>query len=347
MKARRHTLQDWLRTRLLVALCLLAAAPAGWAQDGKVEAPVPRVDTPQVDFGTLTARPMWIEKIKDGLYVIRGPIGRCMNACPNGQPVDDVFHEPGDVAVRVTPEGVILVDDKYDVNVPQILALIKTVTDQPVKYLMNTHYHSDHAGGNGEMLKHGVILVDQKDLRDSYDKSTHAGESPHIVFGDYGAIYLGGVKVEAYHFGAGHTRGDSIIYFPDLKIIHSGDLVIEAMPHIDYRDGGSIVGMRNEIDSLLRLDFDFAIPGHGRLLTRDEVRQYAKKLEILIERMQEIVREGIPKEKALQNLNLADLNWAHSASTSTFEKMDVAGFYDEMAQRIADEKTGKMVPLQP
>jgi glyoxylase-like metal-dependent hydrolase (beta-lactamase superfamily II) len=312
-----------------------------------VEAPVPRVDTPQVDFDTLTARPMWIEKIKDGLYVIRGPIGRCMNACPNGEPVDDVYHEPGDVAVRVTSEGVILVDDKFDENVPQILALIKTVTHQPVRYLINSHYHSDHAGGTGEMLKRGVIVVDQKDLRDSYDKAPHPGESPHIVFGDYGAIYLGGVKVEAYHFGSGHTRGDTIVYFPDLKIIHTGDLVLEAMPHIDYRDGGSIVAMRNEIDSLLRLNFDFAIPGHGRLLTRDEVRHYAKKLEIMIDRMTEIVREGIPKEKALENLNLADLNWAHSASTSTFEKMDVGGFYDEMAQRIADQKAGKMVPMQP
>ncbi len=89
--------------------------------------------------------------------------------------MDDVFHEPGDVAVRVTPDGVILVDDKFDVNVPQIFNLIKTVTDKPVKYLINSHFHSDHAGGNGEMIKHGVIIVDQKDLRDSYDKAKKAG----------------------------------------------------------------------------------------------------------------------------------------------------------------------------
>ncbi len=107
---------------------------------------------------------------------------------------DDVFHEPGDVAVRVTPDGVILVDDKFDVNVAQILELIKTVTDKPVKYLINSHYHSDHAGGNGGMIKHGVIIVDQKDLRDSYDKSKKEGDSPQIVFDNYGAIYLGGVK---------------------------------------------------------------------------------------------------------------------------------------------------------
>ncbi len=83
------------------------------------------------------------------------------------------------------------------------------------------------------------------------------------------------------------------------------------------------------------------------MLTRDEVRYYAKKLEIMMDRMKEIVRQGIPKDKALENFNLVDLNWAHSASTSTFERLDVGSFYDEMAHVLADEKAGKMVPLQP
>ncbi len=313
----------------------------------KVAVPQPTIDTPQLPYEQLTPRPMWIEKVKDGLYLIRGPLGPCMDACRPGAPRDGVLHEPGDVAVRVTGEGVILVDSKFADNVPQIVALVRSVTDQPIKYLVNSHFHADHAGGDGEMIKRGVIIVDQQALRDSYDGTKRNRPTPQVVFDDYGAIVLGQARVQMYHFGPGHTRGDTTIYFPDLKIIHMGDVVIEGMPHIDYTDGGTAVGMLNEIYSMLKLDWDFAIPGHGRILTREEVRQYARKFETMNARMQQIVLQGIPRDRAAAALKLDDLGWAKSASTSTFLGNDVGHYYDEMARVIAEEKAMDTHPMLP
>jgi cyclase len=294
---------------------------------------------PQKPYGELTPRPMWIEKVRDGLYMIRGPLGICMGPCvPGGLTPDGVLHEPGDVAVRVTPEGVIIVDNKFAPNVPEVLALIKTVTDKPVKYVLNSHYHQDHVGGNGEMIKYGATVVANDALRDAYDRTKREGASPQVTFGHYGAIYLGGVKVEMHHFRNGHTRGDTFVYFPDLKVVHTGDVVVEGMPHFDYTDGGSAVGWVEEIYDLLKLDFDWAIPGHGRLLTKDEVRQYVKNVEIMNARMKELVRQNVGKEQAGKLLKLDDLGWAKSASTSTFMARDIPGYYDEMAAVLAAER---------
>ena len=316
----------------------IAAAMAQLNAQPKVPVPEPGIQTPQLPYEQLSPRPMWIEKVKDGLYLIRGPLGVCMDACRPGSMRDGHLHEPGDVAVRVTGAGVILVDDKFADNVPDIVRLVKSVTDEPIKYLVNSHFHTDHAGGNGEMLKRGVIILDQQALRDSYDKGKRYGASPELAFDDYGAIVLGNARVEMYHFGPGHTRGDTTIYFPDLRIIHMGDVVVEGMPHIDYTDGGTAVGMLNEIYSMLKLDWDFGIPGHGRILTRDEVRDYARKFEVMNARMRQIVLQGIPRDKAAAALKLDDLGWEKSASSSTFFGNDVGHFYDEMARVIAQEK---------
>ncbi|MGH8255442.1 MAG: MBL fold metallo-hydrolase [Steroidobacteraceae bacterium] len=325
----------------------IEAAERTLAAQPKVEAPTPHIDTAQLPYQSLTARPMWIEKIKDGLYVIRGPLGPCMNACTPGFPRDGLIHEPGDVAVRVTGAGVILVDDKFAVNVPQIVALVRSVTAEPIKYLVNSHYHTDHAGGNGEMLKRGVIIVDQRQLRDSYDRTKRAGASPEIVFDRYGSIVLGHAKVEMYHFGPGHTRGDTIIYFPDERVIHMGDVVVEGMPHIDYPDGGTAIGMVNEIHDMLKLDWDYAIPGHGHIMTRAQVREYAQKFDTMNARMEQIVRQGIARDHAAAALRLDDLGWAHSASTGTFLGNDVGYYYDEMARYIAAQKALDTRPTLP
>ena len=298
---------------------------------------------PQKPYSELTPRPMWIETVKPGLYVIRGPLGVCMGPCvAGGLTPDGVLHEPGDVAVRVTPDGVIMVDTKFARDVPDVLALIRTVTDKPVKYVLSSHYHGDHNGGLGEMIKRGAVGVANEELRTAYARTSPQGPWPEVTFGQYGAIHLGGATVEMHHFRNGHTRGDTFVYFPDLKVIHTGDVVVEGMPFIDYKDGGSAIGWVEEIYDLLKLDFDFAIPGHGKILTRDEVRQYVKNVEIMNARMKELVRQGAPAKDAGKLLKLDDLGWAKSASTSTFMANDFPDYYNEMAAVLAAE--GKAAP---
>jgi glyoxylase-like metal-dependent hydrolase (beta-lactamase superfamily II) len=286
-------------------------------------------------------RPMWIEKVKDGLYLLRGPIVfGCMLGCPPGQTGDGVLHEPGPTVARVTPEGVVLVDAKFPQHAPEIARLVASVTDRPIRYLINSHHHPDHTSGDAELMKRGAELIQQRHLRERYEAVKQGGGSAKFSFDDYFALNLGGATVEAYNLvPAGHTRGDTFVYFPDLKVVHMGDLIIRGMPHIDYAGGGgSAVGFVSAIYDLLKLDFDVGVPGHGQPMTRQEIWEYVQKVETMNARMKDAVRRGVPVERVVPELGLESLGWARSASTANFLANDVRGYYAEMAAVVAAEQ---------
>jgi len=277
----------------------------------------------------LARGPMRIDKVKEGLFVIRGPFVPCTTrGCRPGGPDDSLIHEPGDAALRVTPEGLILVDDKYPENVADVLARVKSVSSLPVKYLLNTHHHGDHASGNANIRQMGIDIVGHVNIRANFLRLKQPGE-PNIVFADRAAVYLGGVEVQLLHLGRGHTNGDTVIYFPDLKTVHTGDLIIDAMPVIDYEAGGSAVEFVKTIDKLLEIDFDTMIPGHGRVMNKTDVRAYRARFAEMNRRMQAIARRGVPKEQAQAALKLDDLGWADSVSTSAWAT-SIDRYYDEM-----------------
>ncbi len=278
----------------------------------------------------LVRGPMRTEKVKDGLYVIRGPFVPCgTRGCQPDRPDDGLIHEPGDVAVRVTPEGLILIDDKFPENVADVLAHVKAVSPLPVKYLLNTHHHVDHASGNVNIRQMGIDIIAHKNIRANFLRLKQPGE-PNIVFADQAAVYLGGVEVQLFYLGRGHTNGDTVIYFPDLKTVHTGDLIIDAMPVIDYDGGGSAIEFIHTIDNLLKMDFDTIIPGHGRIMHKDDVRAYRARFAEMNRRMRELVRNKVPKDQAQARLKLDDLGWAHSASTIALPA-SIGRYYDEMA----------------
>jgi cyclase len=288
------------------------------------------------DVEILAAGPTRIDKVKDGLFVIRGPFVPCSTrGCrPNGAD-DGLIHEPGDVAVRVTPEGVILIDDKYPENLNDVLTTLRSVTTQPVRYLLNTHHHGDHVSGNANLAAAGVDIIGHRNIRENFLRIRQPGP-PNITFEDKGAVYLGGVEVQMLHLGRGHTNGDTVIHFPDLRAVHMGDLVIDGMPVIDYAGGGSAIEFVKTIDKLLALDFDIAIPGHGKLMTKPEVQAYRARFEEMNTRMRALVRSGVPKdqvrtlEQVRTRLRLADLGWDNSVST-TASINSFGQYYDEMA----------------
>ncbi len=278
----------------------------------------------------LARGPMRTEKVKDGLYVIRGPFLPCgTRGCrPNG-PDDGLIHEPGDVALRVTPEGLILIDDKYPENVPDVLAQVKAISPLPIKYLLNTHHHGDHASGNVNIRQMGIDIIAHKNIRANFLRIKQPGE-PNIVFADQAAVYLGGVEVQLFYLGRGHTNGDTVIYFPDLKTVHTGDLIIDGMPVIDYDAGGSAIEFVKTIDNLLKMDFDTMIPGHGRVMKKDDVRAYRARFAEMNRRMRELARKKVPKDQVQARLKLDDLGWGNSVSTSAWAT-SVGRYYDEMA----------------
>jgi len=252
-----------------------------------------------------------IEEVKDGLYSISG----------NG----------GNVGVRVTAEGVILVDDKYPQDFSEIQKLVRQVSDQPVKYILNTHHHGDHSGGNVEYINISEIIAHQN-ARDNMVRGNQEAP-PRLVFTDQTAVYLGGVEVRAFYMGRGHTNGDAVIYFPDLKTVHGGDLLHTIAPFIDYANGGSSKSWVSTMNSILSLDFDTAIPGHGAVMSRDDVVAFRNQMEAVRERMTKLVTSGMQKSEASEGIRSETLSWTMEAD-GLFMQRSIPGFYDEIAAEI-------------
>src|SRR5258708_25577401 len=140
---------------------------------------------------------------------------------------------------------------------------VKSVTSQPLKYVMSTHHHGDHTGSNAKLLPTAEIIA-HKNNRINIVEAKQPG-APRVVFSDESSVFLGGKEVRMKYFGRGHTNGDAMVYFPALRALHTGDLMAGATPLIDYAGGGSLKDWTATPDAALKLDFDTVIPGHGPL----------------------------------------------------------------------------------
>ena len=255
--------------------------------------------------------PLRITQVKGELYMVSG--------------------EGGNVAVYVTSEGVILVDDMFDRNHKDILTQVKSVTDKPIRYVLNTHQHDDHAGGDLKMLPIAEVIAHKNaranlvDIKQPYYEDTPGTPIglPRLTFSDEFSLHLGGKEVRAKYFGRGHTSGDAVIYFPDLKTIHTGDLFLARTPprggpaqstppgvniYVDYAQGGSFFEWTRTLDGALALDFETVIPGHGPVSTKDEVVRFRSDLETMRTRLAGLVRAGTTKDDLVKVLE-TDYGW--------------------------------------
>src|SRR2546429_564036 len=237
--------------------------------------------------------PLTINKVKDDLYNIEG--------------------DGGNVAVYVTGEGVILVDDKFDQDHEGIVAKVKSVTDQPVKYVLSTHHHADHSGGNAKFLPTAEI-ISTANARTNILEHKQSNAPPdvapaRVVFTQETAVFLGGKEARARHLGRGHTNGDAIIYFPALRTIHTGDLMAGTGPLIDYPGGGSVVEWTKTLDEAMKLDFDTVIPGHGAVTNKAGLLTYRNNVEKLRNRAAGLIREGKNQEE-VGKVMTAEYGWA-------------------------------------
>ena len=248
-----------------------------------------------------------IEKIADDLHVIIG--------------------SGGNVAVLTTDEGVILVDDKFERNVPQIVEKVKSVTDKPIKYVLNTHQHGDHTGGN-HLLMTSVEIVAHQNARANMVKNNQPG-LPRVTFSDSAAVTLGGKEVRARYFGAGHTNGDAVIYFPTHKIAHMGDLFVRGTPFIDYSAGGSSDAWMKTIDAVMGLEFDTVIPGHGPISKRRDLTKWKADFETFRGRVRELTRQGKSRDEIANLVKVDDLEgW----NLKGLILKSLPGLYDELSR---------------
>jgi glyoxylase-like metal-dependent hydrolase (beta-lactamase superfamily II) len=210
-------------------------------------------------------QPLTMEKVTANLWVIVG----------NG----------GNVAVMPTSQGVIVVDDKFAADAPDIVAKVKTISDQPIRYILNTHQHGDHTGGNEAMLANGAEIIISKQARANMVKGEQPG-IPRLAFSDEQQVVLGGKEVIAKYVGRGHTNGDAVVLFPGERVLHTGDLfVTSGAPFCDTANGGSIKEWDATIQKALQLDFDTVIPGHGAVMKKADLQKWATTLATVRDRV--------------------------------------------------------------
>jgi len=245
--------------------------------------------------------PLKIERVKGDLHLISG--------------------EGGNVAAYATSEGVVLVDDMFDRNHADILAQVKTISDRPLRYVINTHQHDDHAGGDFKMLPlteviaHRNVYGNLKNLKRPYYEDTPGTPIglPRVTFSDRLDVHLGGKDVEAYYFGRGHTSGDIVVYFPELRAIHTGDLFISGsrrgVPiYVDAVQGGSLLEWTRTLERTLQLDFDIVIPGHGPVATKAELARFNADVAAMRTRLQTMIKGGAGRDEVVQTIE-KDYGW--------------------------------------
>jgi cyclase len=254
--------------------------------------------------------PLTIEKVRDNLHMISG--------------------EGGNVAVYVTDEGVVLVDDMFDRNHADILAQVRSITDKPLRYVLNTHQHDDHAGGDLNMLPIAEVIAHQnvrknlEHIKQPYYEDTPGTPIglPRVTFSDQLSVHLGGKEVRAVYFGRGHTSGDAIVYFPELRVIHTGDLFLggrfggrnaPGKPrgvniYVDYAQGGSFIEWSRTLERTLALDFDTVIPGHGPVSSKADLVTFKSDLDTMRARLAGLIEQGTRKDELVKIIE-ADYGW--------------------------------------
>ena len=252
-----------------------------------------------------------LNKVKDNLYEVEG--------------------DGGNVAVYITGDGVILVDDKFDADHDQIMAAVRQTTTQPVKYVISTHYHADHSGGNRKMYESGAEIISTANSRKNIVEKKQSNAPPgvvpaRIVFTDESSIFLGGKEVRAHFYGRGHTNGDAMVYFPLLKVLHTGDLMAGTTPLVDYAGGGSVVEWSKTLDNAMQLDFDTVIPGHGPVTNKAGLQAYRDNVVKMRDRVTKEIRSGKGQAEIAKFME-TEYQWAPG---SLQQQWSVPGFMTEL-----------------
>src|SRR5688572_4078696 len=214
--------------------------------------------------------------------------------------------------VRVTPEGLIVVDTKNpgETQAASLLEQIKAVSPLPVKYVINTQHHPDHVGNNQKFLDAGaqiLALEALKTLMASDTRTSAIPGRPTQTFAKDYTLQLGGAEVQLHFYGRGHTGDDTMVYFPDAKVVMVSDQMTDGNPIVDWANGGSWVEWPRSLEGVLKLDFEMAIQGRGEPKTRADVQAFKNKVELVITRANEAIKAGATKETLAKQVKVDDL----------------------------------------
>ncbi|MFW5926756.1 MAG: MBL fold metallo-hydrolase [Wenzhouxiangella sp.] len=232
----------------------------------------------------------------------------------------------GNIGLVVTDDGAFLIDDQYAPLTERILEAVESVTDQPVKFVLNTHWHGDHTGGNENLAESGSMIVAHDNVRERLsseqvseflDRTTPPspdGALPVVTFSDSITFHPGGETVRAFHVANAHTDGDAVVHLPESDVIHAGDIVFYGLyPFIDVDSGGSLAGMIDGVERIAELAGSETqiIPGHGPLIDRERLLEYHHMLKTVHDRLSERIRfaQSLDEIKAAGITDEFDEKW--------------------------------------
>lgn len=268
---------------VVLALCLLAAPASA-----------------QRDFSTVEIEAV---PVADGVFMLTGA--------------------GGNIGLSIGEDGAYLIDDQYAPLTDKIRAAVAAQTDAPVRFVVNTHWHGDHTGGNESFGEAGALIVAHENVRErmSTDQFIEAFGSevpaapaaalPVITFTDAVTFHWNGDEIRVFHVAPAHTDGDAVIHFVGADVLHAGDTYFNGMfPFIDVSSGGRMDGMIASADRLLAIaDEDTKIiPGHGALSNRAELQAYRDMLATARDRVGKLVAEGMDRDAVIAANPIADLD---------------------------------------
>ena len=228
----------------------------------------------------------------------------------------------GNIGLIIGKDGTFLIDDQYAPLTELIIKAIKSVGGSHPKFLINTHYHGDHTGGNEKLGQGGTLIFSHDNVRErlvtgSFIKAFNKKREglskvglPVVTFSEDISFHLNGETIHAIHAPYAHSDSDSFIHFKTANVIHTGDLFFNGFyPFIDVNHGGTLKGMIKGVDRILMLADDKTkiIPGHGPIGNRKQLKSYRQMLRTAYERLRKLKAEGKTAKEAAAEKPLADL----------------------------------------
>ncbi len=231
-----------------------------------------------------------------------------------GDGVHMLVGQGGNIGVSTGSDGAFVIDDQFAPLTDSILAAIRRLDDKPVRFVVNTHWHGDHTGGNENMGRAGALIVSHENVRtrmsveqfmEAFDRTVPAsppGALPVVTFTDAMTFHWNDEEIHIFHVAHAHTDGDAIVHFKRANVLHMGDTYFSGRyPFVDLASGGSINGIIEAAEQVIALADDQTriIPGHGGLSNRAELTTYRDVLVAMRDKIQAMVHSGMSKDAVI------------------------------------------------
>jgi len=276
-----------MRILIIAAMSFLAASPA----------------LAQQDFSKVEIKTTSVE---DGIYMLEG--------------------WGGNIGLSVGDDGAFVIDDQFAPLNAKLMAAITAVTDKPVEFVLNTHHHGDHTGGNAALSGSGATIIAHDNVRSrlAADEKVAPDALPVITFSQTVTIRRNGHEIHIYHPENAHTDGDAVVFFRDVNVVHMGDILFSGMfPYIDIDGGGNLNGYIAALEAANHMvDGDTKIiPGHGPLSSKTDLEASIEMLKTVRARIQALIDDGLDEDEAVAANPLADFHDAWNWNFITTERM--------------------------